>query len=148
MQNIIYAVIGIILTIATLAMVAPAINQAANGMNTRMLLTEVSAINNTARMWMATQSTNNNYEGITNAAINTLIPDLAITGTNLTSRANNAVRYSVAVVAATPARYVLTITGIATAADQATFVTALNAAFTTAPVAAVNNAGTITITLQ
>lgn len=54
MQNIIYAVIGIILTVATLAMVAPSIGGATNGMTAKMLATEVSAISNSIRLNMAT----------------------------------------------------------------------------------------------
>lgn len=95
MQNIIYAVIGIILTVATLAMVAPSITGATNGMNTKMIATEIGAIKNTARMWMATSSGDNTYKDIKATSFEKLLPELYSANGSLKSKANTSVTFTV-----------------------------------------------------
>jgi len=76
MQNVIYAVIGVILTVAAMYMVSPSISASSEAIQAGMISTEVGAIKNASKMWLANSSSDGTFAAITEADISTLVPDL------------------------------------------------------------------------
>ena len=65
MQNVIYAVIGVILTVAAMYMVSPSISASSEAIQAGMISTEVGAIKNAGKMWVANSSADGKYSAIT-----------------------------------------------------------------------------------
>jgi len=86
MQNVIYAVIGVILTVAAMYMVSPSISASSEAIQAGMISTEVGAIKNASKMWLANSSSDGTYAAITEEDISTLVPDLVVTGGKLDSK--------------------------------------------------------------
>ena len=84
MQNVIYAVIGVILTVMAMYMVSPSISASSEAVQAGMISTEVGAIKNASKMWLANSSSDGTFSAITEADISTLVPDLVQADSNTT----------------------------------------------------------------
>lgn len=88
MQNVIYAVIGVILTVAAMYMVSPSISKSSEAIQAGMISTEAAAIKNASKMWLANVSSDGTYGAIDGADIEALVPELKESATDdtLTSK--------------------------------------------------------------
>lgn len=95
MQNVIYAVIGVILTVAAMYMVAPSINSSSEAIKANLVATEVSAIKNASKMWLANESKDGTYKDFNNTAITNYLPELKLDGSDFQSKAGNGVKFTI-----------------------------------------------------
>ncbi|MFA6700734.1 MAG: hypothetical protein WCS28_11280 [Thiomicrospira sp.] len=85
MQNIILAVVGVVLTILAGLAIAPSISNTQEKVKASKVVEEVTAVRNASLLWLVNDSVNGLFTGINAESTSGLVPDLTLSGTGATS---------------------------------------------------------------
>lgn len=98
--QLMWGMAGLVLTVATLGGVTLSSYQSLDAANAKMVASEVGNVATATKLWVANNSADGTFTGITAEAMTKYIPDLAVTGTGATSvfdsKASTGVTYKVA----------------------------------------------------
>ena len=116
--QLLWAIAGLIITVLTLGGVSISSYQSLDSAKSKLIASEVGNISTAAKLWMANNSTNNSFVGISSTAMTRNIPDLTEAAGSFTSKADADVSYTVDSAQNVTAGDSFTVTALVKSADK------------------------------
>lgn len=112
--QLLWTIAGLLLTVLTLGSVSISGYQSLDSANVKLIASEVGNVAAASKIWLANNSTDGTFTGVTAAKAGTYIPDLAIASLAFTSKVVPAVNYTPAA-GLTTSQVVISIAGLTAA---------------------------------
>lgn len=111
-SEILMWVAGIMMMIILGLAVAPTVTKSGDTARIAVVNSELNALRNTSMLWVAQNSPDGTFAGITSTLLQTYLPGMTLTGGKLVSKANASIQYAVTVKTGDASQLTITIQGL------------------------------------
>lgn len=111
-SEILMWVAGIMMMIILGLAVAPTVTKSGDTARIALVNGELNAIRNTSMLWVAQNSPDGTFTGISSTLLQTYLPGMTLTGGKLVSKANASIQYSIAVKSGDTSQLAITVEGL------------------------------------